>query len=262
VPIEYSNLTIDRAGFIYSTISKSQTSLNEIRKLNYKGLNILRVDAFQSGIIPKNNYGDYPIYYNSMWQGIDTTFVDVCVDDNDLIYALDSTRGRVFVYDQDSNFLYNFGGLGTAKGLFSLVSAIDLVDGEVVVLDAKECTFTTFQITEFGKKINKAITLYNNGKYTEAEEPFREVLKLCSNYNIAYVGLGKSALRLKDYQSAMEYFKLGYNKAGYSEAFKLYSIQLLKDHIAITISLTLFLLMTPFLVGFGIDKFKKRRRNK
>ncbi len=258
VPMEYSNIFIDPQDFIYATVPHTQNSVDEIKKLNFKGVNVLRVDPFANSAIPKNNYGDYPIYYLASLQKEDTTFVDVCVDENNFIYALDNTRGRVFVYDQESNFLFAFGGIGQQKGLFSMPSAVGAIDGKVIVLDSKTGSITTFIPTQFGVKVKEAILLYNQGEYIKAQQPWQQVLKQNVNYNLAYVGLGKASMRIKEYQKAMGYFKLGYDKKGYSDASSAYYLEIIKNNIAVTIILLLVVLFSPFIISIIKKKIKKK----
>ena len=54
-----------------------------------------------------------------------------------------------------------------------------------------------------------------------------------SNYELAYVGIGKSLLRNGDYNEAMKNFELGHNAEYYSDAFKLYRNDLLKENFGI-----------------------------
>ena len=62
---------------------------------------------------------------------------------------------------------------------------------------------------------------------------WEEVAKMNSNYELAYVGIGKSLLRNGEYQEAMRYFELGHNAEYYSDAFKQYRNDLLKENFGI-----------------------------
>ena len=57
VPVDYSSFDIDGEGFIYTTTSRSNSTLDEIRKLNTVGKNILRTDM-QYDTLGRGDYGD------------------------------------------------------------------------------------------------------------------------------------------------------------------------------------------------------------
>ena len=73
------------------------------------------------------------------------------------------------------------------------------------------------------------------------------------NYDLAYIGIGRSLLRQERYKEAMEYFELKYDDDNYSKAFKQYRKEWVEDHIGIIIAVILVL----FLVPMGIGKVKR-----
>lgn len=222
VPTEYSSIYMSRRGFIYAVSADSMNSMFEIKKLNPKGNNVLSVkpqaDVFPGVRLNIGNYGDIETSYE---RGvlIDTRFTDVCVDENGFIFALDSQRGRIFKYDQESNLLAIFGGLQNQKGNFLNPVSVDTIDGKVIVLDSRTGMITSFEKTAFGESIAQATLLYNEGLYTEASEGWHEVLRQSANFELAYVGLGRAYMNSGEYDKAMHYFRLGYDKRGYDEAF-------------------------------------------
>lgn len=244
IPVEYSNLVIDPEGFIYTTTKFTQSSTDEIKKLNAKGINILRnrtsVQSMKWG--GNYNYGDQE---RSHIKGktIDSTFVDLCVDGDGIITALDSERCKLFQYDQESSLMFVFGGMGDQLGSFRQPTAVENLDGRILVLDAGYNNLTIFDITEFGTWVRKATKLYYDGFYEEAVEPWKEVLKRNSNYELAYVGIGKALMRSERYTEALEYFKLGNDRIGYSEAFKYARTQVLRDNFSLAASLLLGLIL-------------------
>lgn len=217
IPIEYSNIYVDSDDYVYATSVHSSSSQGEIKKLNALGVNVLHIDQFTQFTYPKDDYGDHPVAVIDTKQ-VDSMFADVVVDDQNLITALDAKRGRIFQYDSESNLITVFGGIGHQIGTFQSPSAIEALGDRIMVLDAKKNTVTVFEITEFGKLLHQATNLYNDGYYLEAMEPWNQVLSRCANYNLAYIGLGKANLRLENYTEAMENFRLGYDKKGYSDA--------------------------------------------
>ncbi len=217
IPIEYSNLYIDADDFIYAASVHSSSSRGEIKKLNALGVNVLHIDPFASYAYAKDDYGDHPVAYIDN-NPVDSMFADITVNEAGIISALDAKRGRVFQYDSESNLVTVFGGMGQQAGTFQAPSALVEMGDSLVVLDSKKNSLTVFDITDFGRLLHSAIGLYNAGYYLEAMTPWQAVLERCANYNLAYIGLGKANLRLARYPEAMENFRLGYDKKGYSDA--------------------------------------------
>lgn len=234
VPIEYSNLYIDEEDFIYSVVKTSENQEEQIKKLNAQGTNILRTN--ENALLATSHYGDPTVLVESGSEKkskTSTAFIDVCVDSNDFIFALDQTKGRIFVYDQDSNPITIFGGLGEQMGLFSSPTAVDTLNGQVMVLDAKKNCLTVFHSTEFGDWIEKALLLYNDGLYLKSQEPWNEVLKRDMNNELAYIGIGKALYGMNEYEDAMEYFYLGYDRDGYSKSFKEYRNNVVRENFTL-----------------------------
>jgi hypothetical protein len=263
VPIEYSNMTIDDEGFIYACVKTSENSAFELKKLNPLGVNILRSKRSNSYVFSNSDYGDHPVVYDG-GSKIDSAFVDICVDDEQFISALDSTRGKVFQYDEESNHMFVFGGLGDQKGTFKSPSSLESFNGRMLVLDSVKNNITIFGLTSFGEQVRKANMLYHNGFYMEALEPWKEVLKHDSNYSLAYVGLGKAYFQMQDYEKAMYYFKLGYDKKGYSDAFKAYSTEFMRQNFntvflfAVLLAAILWLILKRRKLAAFIQKLRKR----
>ena len=116
----------------------------------------------------------------------------------------------------------------------------------LLVLDASSKSILLFQTTEFGEAVNTATGLYQKGIVEDvyktdedgnfvkdengqkilvqagAETYWRQVVKMNTNYELAYLGIGKALLRRGEYQEAMEYFKLAHNAIYYSKAYTEY----------------------------------------
>lgn len=132
IPVEVANIFIDSDDFIFSLTNGSvgyDRATGTIQRLNPLGVNVLHynerdVDASGGALYPHDEYGDVE-YANIKSKMVDTTFIDVYVDENGVFSALDRERGRIFQYDQESNLLFIFGGIGNQKGSFSIPSAIE-----------------------------------------------------------------------------------------------------------------------------------------
>lgn len=189
VPVDYSSFDIDGEGFIYTTTSRSNSTLDEIRKLNTVGKNILRTDM-QYDTLGRGDYGDRDkLVYRQ--KSYDSKLIDVAASDDGVFAALDQQRGRVFVYDQDSNLLFAFGGSGEQKGLFRQAAAIDYLGDSLLVLDGDKGALTAFQPTQFGRLVLEATRQNAAGRYDLALEPWQEALRLDASYENAYRGIGQ-----------------------------------------------------------------------
>ena len=249
-PIEYSNFSIDKDGFVYACVKSTKNSTDELKKINASGVNVLgntNTEAAQG-----NDYGD--LEYN-LYRGVkvDTTFVDICADDNGYINALDFERGRIFQYDRDSNLLFVFGNKSSQKGTFTTPVALEVMGDRLIVLDSTKASLTVFRETDFGSKVHTAVDLYNDGKFVESLEPWEQVLKMCANYEQAYRGIGKAQLMLGQQKEAMESFRLADYREGYSDALKDYRGQWMTANFGLIV-----LLLAVVIVGLVLLATRKR----
>ncbi|MNE67704.1 hypothetical protein D3C80_1633260 [compost metagenome] len=84
------------------------------------------------------------------------------------------------------------------------------------------------------------------------------MLKLNANYDIAYIGIGKSLLMEKNNKEAMKYFKLGMDRDGYSVAFKRYRREVMQEHFGTF--LTSVMLLAAVWIAYRIFGFWRRKR--
>jgi hypothetical protein len=255
VPTEYNNVAMDKDGFLYATNSVFEEHMlrsdeaKPIRKLNSMGTDILVKNA------------ELPPIGDVWWDNAggvsgSSRLIDITVLDNDIYYAIDRTRGRIFGYDDQGNLLYAFGSIGNKLGYLQFPTAIDHMDNDLIVLDSRNIGITFFTPTEYGKLINDAIMAYSVGQYELSADYWREVLRLNGNYDMAYVGIGRALLRQEKYKEAMEYFEFALDDINYSKAFQLYRKEWIEDNI-IWIFTSFFLIITvPIVIG----KVKKIRR--
>jgi len=214
IPVEYSNFDITQDNFIYTVTQKtvaggSVTSTNEIKKMNAKSVNVYK-DA---------NYGDLEVAWSD-GRLLDTAFVDIDVMDNGFVAALDATQGRVFMYDDNGQWLTVFGGIGVLKGLFRIPVAIETIGNRVYVLDQMGDCVTMFTPSVFGEKIITAMSKYNSGDYEQSVALWEDVIQYSGGYSPAYISIGKTYLNNRQYDKAMMYFKLGNEPKLYSDAFR------------------------------------------
>lgn len=231
VPLELSNLCLDSEGFVYTCTSALNIS-EKIRKLNAMGLNILNETEFGDA---KTSYDD----------GVSTgtSFVDLTVDDSGFINALDYTRGRIFQYDEDGKLMFVFGGMGDQVGLFRMPAAIESSGDRLYVLDKQKRSITVFAPNELAEMTHHAISLYDQGLYEEAIEPWNEVLRTDTGNTFAYMSIGKAYYAQEKYELAMENFRLGQDRSGYSKAYHEYRTQKLRSHFPLIASACILLLL-------------------
>lgn len=264
VPVELSNMAIDNDGFVYTCTSTMSIS-EKIRKLNAMSINLLT----------EANFGDKQTTYSKGGTPTDTQFVDLCIDDEGFINALDYTRGRIFQYDASGELVFVFGGSGNQVGLFRQPMAIESVGDRLYVLDGDKMCITVFAPNQLAKNTHNAIALYNQGLYSEALEPWQEVLRSDTGNTFAYASMGKAYLEVGDYEKAMENFKLGQDREGYSEAYREYRTQQIRYYFpyigvaAIVLLLAVFVyakrrVLAPVLakVGIRVSAEKKTKQLK
>lgn len=251
VPTEYSNIYMDYEGFIYASVPATDAQaiddlkVDAVRRLNLLGNNILVNNGNWV------NVGD--IYWGSAggYSG-PSSFSDVTAFTNDIYVCLDRNRGRLFGYDDQGRMVFAFGGNGNMDGYFRRPVGIDHIGYDLLVLDQADCSITYFVLSDFGKDIFNAIDQFDRGEYEASGESWQRVLDVDGNYDLAYIGIGRSLLRQKQYKEAMKYFELKYDDENYSKAFKEYRKEWVQSHLFLTV----FILLLIFLVPLGIEKYR------
>ena len=248
VPTEYSNLCMDREGFIYGVIGSTAAdeirsgSLDVVRKLNLIGNDIL-VRNGEWPVIGDLYMGTGGGYTGPSW------FSDVTVMDNDIYVCLDRNRGRLFGYDDQGRMVFAFGGNGNMDGYFRRPVAIGHMGHDLFVLDTLDCSLTSFVPTPFGELVYQAVEDFDRGDYLASSASWEQVMALDGNYDLAYIGIGRSLLRQKRYKEAMDYFEIKYDAENYSKAYKQYRKIWVESHILWIIAGVLVLALVPLAAG-------------
>ena len=232
----FVDITVDDEGFVYTCNpyinNNSANRKGQIRRLS---------PGFAKNILDKTaNFVDEEIswqLYNPAPRLYQQDLCDIEVDDNGFIYALESMYDRVFLFDPDSNMISVFGGgIGKAsqKGTFTEACALVLKNnGEVVlVADTSTGLITEFKINEFGKKVKELDYLTKEGHYDMVKDGWIEVIAQDANCQVAYSGLANAYLEEKDYDMALYYAKLGYDKKTYGVAFEYVRTNFISDNFA------------------------------
>ncbi|WP_051250454.1 hypothetical protein [Paenibacillus harenae] len=237
VPIEFNNVDVDADGFIFTTTADKQT-LVPVKRLNPSGIDVLRINGEWGPI------GDYSRDRSA--------FIDIDVSGNGVYRTLDSTRGRVFTYNEDGNLLYVIGQYGNQLGTFKNPVAIESFGNRIFVLDRDLGMITEFSATKFGSLVNEANGLYSIGKHNDAAKLWQQVLKLDANYEMAYVGIGKSMLRQGEYKQAMTYLKLGNDREYYSKALTKFRREYMREYFGTYMTIVIALILIVMAVRRGM----------
>jgi len=250
IPTEYNNASLDNDGFIY--VTNATGDVDPVRRLNAMGQDILIRNGYEKPI------GDIAFGSAGGVSGR-SRFIDVTAFDNDSFACFDRTRGRIFIYDFQGNLLYAFGGLGNREGAFMMPVALDSMGYALYALDSRAAALTRFDLTSYGTRINEALSEYRAGRYEASAKIWEEVLKMNGNYDLAYIGIGRAALRQGDYRTAMKYYSLKHYRKGYSKAFQLYRKQWMEENLWKILLILGLLIVIPFAAKYSIRFVKEIR---
>lgn len=219
LPTEYTSMTINEKGFIYTTIRASEEVENPIRLLNVNGTDIM----------PENWEGDAPIgdtgyavtsTVSSQSGPSSMTYIDC--NEYGMYMVLDATRNRIFTYDSASNVLFVFGGSGDKDGCFrNPVSVRWLGDGnKVLVADRLSQSITVMRPTNYANAIFQAVKLEAEGDRETAVSYWRQALAMNNNCNVAKDAIGRELYWEGDYKGSQELLGDIYRTDYYSMAFE------------------------------------------
>ena len=222
----YNNITIDDEGFIYCTssaieagnqqasITSKTADYSPIRKFNAAGKDILgRNGFFGPG-------GEVKIQGGGLSQK-PSRIIDVALGPSGSWSIIDADRSKIFTYDQYGNLLFVFGDRGDLLGNISeMAVAIAYQDTNLLVFDGLLQTITLYIRTEYGDVLVRALQNEIDRKHGEAVKDYQDILKRNSNFDAAYIGIGKALYRQGKYEEAMKMFAAAYETENYSKALK------------------------------------------
>jgi len=224
VPVSYTNIFLDSEEFMY-TVSLSTTLAEPIRRLNPGGADVLIRNSLAGTDVSGDQIGK------------ESQFVAVCADENNVYYAADSVRSRIFIYDEDGNLLCVMGGSYTGQvGTYKYISSMLLFGGDLLVVDSQSSSITALYPTEYMKSVSKGLTTYRTGLYEESYKSWKETLKYNSNFDLAYSKIGMIEIRKKNYYKAMEYFELANDQKNYSKAYVKYRSEWYAENLSYVIT--------------------------
>jgi hypothetical protein len=201
IPPAPTSVFLDDSGYVYTV---TQTTITENR----------------GDTLKKVNNGGINFFPNDMMTSADFQSIGVGLVQN--IYAI-TRSGFIHEYDREGNLLFVFAGSSQGVdrvGLFQSASAIAInSQGDLIVADEVTNNLHIFKATRFASVVHEALGLYNQGKYTESEALWEEVLRYNALFDLAHKGIGLSYMMQGRFEEAMEKFEIANAKEEYSLAF-------------------------------------------
>lgn len=235
LPSDFTNLCVDQDGFLFATLLAQDTQKTKIKRLNAKGQNIIEVAQGKP-------YPQGDLWTNATGFGIpvgESQFIAVDTNAYGAYICLDSTRSRVFGYNEDHELLFIFGGSGDREGYFRNPVDACFVDDKILVLDSLAQSLEIFSQTEYGAALMNAVKHQYLYEYDIAAQYWREALSFNHNLFLAYSGIGRTLLRTGEYDEAMEYLKKGADREYYDKAYEKVRNRTMRAYF------------TPFVVSLG-----------
>ncbi len=262
LPYSYVDMELGADGYIYTCTGATSTSsqaVGSVKRLNPTGLNILSDKTTESVASSESVLFTTTESVKSGIRDLTHDVSSITIDENNFIYALDTTYGRVYVFDLECNLITTFGGgvnTGTQEGTFKASKAITNMNGKIYIVDSIKNTITVFRKNTYGELVSKAQTMTIKGDYVDAEQLWNEVLKLDANSIIAYRGIAKSKIIQEDYESALYYARLGEDRGTYSRAYEFVRKDFMAENfIWIVAGIVVLIIIIAILVRF------KRKNN-
>ncbi len=248
-PVPHSSMFLGPDDFIYTTVAS--VPRDQIQKLNPVGINVFRPSLTQHQV-----FGERSVVNNRV---MDPSFTSVAVDQFGVVTAIDRTSGKIYQYDQARHLLSVFGGHGHGPAEFDFPSSISVdPQGDLYILDGSRNVVYRLRPTRFTQLIHQASQLYNDGRYTEAANLWRQVLKYDAQYEPAYVGIADAESVQGHYQRAMAEYQFAYDRAGYSDAFGEYRYEWLRANFGSLMIGLLVVLLLITMAGGPVRRLKRR----
>lgn len=233
LPYSFTDIAVDEKDFVYTAtgaVSTTTSNAGQLKKLSPGGTNVLKNKTKTKVTSAEGtNFSDTKVgirYAKASggyaWRVADVGSMDV--DRYGYMYGLCKTYGHVLIYDQECNQLGVFGGgagAGTQSGTFTRAVSIHVNDlnQDVLVVDSIGLSVTIFSETEYGALVKQAQEMTNRGDYVDAKPYWEKALSYDRNQQLAYRGLSRAALIEEEYETTLQYAKMGYDQDTYATAF-------------------------------------------
>ena len=234
LPYQFNDLDLGDDDFIYTITGRTATTkTGQIRRINPGGKNVYKTDGFYFDDV------DVGAFYKGVW--INTSISQLSVQGN-YIYALDNKLGKIFVYDRECNLLTVLGTgtmLGEVAGSFKSPEYIAVNGKDIIVADTSRENFTIFKRNDYGDLVFKARDLNFESKYDEALPLWKEIVEMDRSSQIGYISIAKTEYFKGNYEEAMKYAELGWDKDTYASAYQYSRNQNITKYSTITVAVVL-----------------------
>ena len=264
LPYSFVDFCVDSDGYMLTCSIDEKNDKNgkgQIRKVTFNGSNILYNRTNHGTSVTSDNVNfleSREFYYQERNRG--QRFCAIDVDEYGFIYALDSTFGSVYVYDNECNAVNVFGGgykTGNILGVYTNPITLAVKGNSVIVADSTKLSLTIYEATEYGNLLRKAQNLYVKGNYDEAKPIWQQVLSLDRSCQLAYRGLAMSAYSEGDYKQAMELAKSGLSYSVYDLAKQEDLSEYFSDNFAWIFILFLVIVVAIIILIVQMKRIKK-----
>ncbi len=264
LPFSFVDLCLDADDYVLTCTEASpdenENGTGQIRKLSPTGENIMfkRQTDGTSLSADDINFVEKKVtekFGKLMKQNI----VSLDVDRNNFIYALDSQKGLVYVYDDECNLLSGFGGgfdNSGRLGIFDSAISLCVCGTDVLVFDSDNKCITVFERTEYGNLLIKAQSAYLDGEYALAKPMWEEVKARNESCQLAYRGLAIAYLSEGNYEKALDYSEKGLDYTVYDLAWKSVRNNYILDHFLPIFIITVLLI--GGIIAFSVIKKKRQ----
>ncbi len=267
VSTEFNNITIDDDGFVYVTTSSiDEASVatavrSKSKKGTYMPVKMLKTNGNEimkrNGFWPPAGEIDYSTSPLDTITGI-SKIIDVAIGEEGTWSIIDEKRQRTYTYDGNGNLLYAFGDTGDMLGNIRKIKSITYQGPTMLVLDETNDNITVFKRTEYGDILIDALAAENEQNFDVAIEMWTEVLKRNSNFDAAYVGIGKALYRNGAYEEALEYYEAAYDTGNWSESYKEIRKEWMADYFLVLILIIVAIILAVMFASKGIGKVNKK----
>ena len=97
---------------------------------------------------------------------------------------------------------------------------------------------------------------YLKGNYDGSAEIWRKVVSLNANYNLAFIGIGRSLMREERFAEAMDYFKMAHDRENYGRAYRYQRKIVIERNIGWVVAVLAVLIFVPM----AVKKIMKLKR--
>ncbi len=225
---EYNNITIDDSGFIYCTTSAIDSGSQQASTMDNTATYapVKRFNAAGVDILGRNGFfgpgGEVQISYSTIQGGATgaSKIIDVALGPAESWSIIDEKRSKIYTYDQYGQLLFVFGDKGKMLGNISRMTAITYQGTNLLVMDGDTKSITVYTRTEYGDILIRALQNEIDRNYDAAVDDYQNILQRNSNFDAAYIGIGKALYRQGKYEEAMKMFASAYEITNYSRSFK------------------------------------------